>query len=134
MCAFIFAETVLVSHTVRDDPPKSVPKKDGIFVNMSRLPNLARGMQGLSKFEAGFNTPPSCQYVAGRPPSGAKQSMHVKFVLPSLTPWLYPMASSPDPRCPDVDFHTFPPACPSAPVCEHVWPGAITFTPANRIN
>jgi hypothetical protein len=114
--------------------PRVFRIKIGFFINMSRFPNLAMEMQGLSKFEAGFNTPPSCQYVASRQPSGSKQSMHVKSVLPSLTLWLQPMASESDSRCPGVNVHTFPPACPVVPICEHVWPGAVTFAPANRIN
>jgi hypothetical protein len=55
MCALIFAETIAVSRTVRDSLAKGLPDEDRtISINISRFPNLAMGMQGLSKFEAGF--------------------------------------------------------------------------------
>jgi hypothetical protein len=54
MCAFSFAEIILVSPTVRDSPAKRFPNEDKILFNMFLFPNLAVGMQGLSKFEAGF--------------------------------------------------------------------------------
>jgi hypothetical protein len=59
--------------------------------------------------------------------------MHVKSVLPSLTPWLQPMASSWGPQRPGVDTHTLPPPALSAHACERFWPGAVIFAPASRI-
>jgi hypothetical protein len=54
MCAYSSAETILVSRTVLDSPANGFSNEDRIYISMSGFPNFAMGMQGLSKFEAGY--------------------------------------------------------------------------------